>query len=396
MKLIISSLLLCFVSYVLPGQPDDKKIKIVFRFDDYMMIQDVTFDSIMNVFRKNKIPLTLGVVPYNKKEEIFNKLSQEQLTELKTRVKNNEIEIALHGFTHTDNKLTGSPPLKREILSEFSNLGYCEQVKKIRKGKIALDSMLNTNTVVFIPPYNSYDANTIKALDNLNFKVLSASMDGYSVSSKISYIPYTINDLTKLPELLRRKPDDNYTIVAVIHPYSFFGETETVFTKPVYFSKLDTILNWINRQDKISAVSFSALGKSEDLGALRFNMNSTDNNMLEKTLEKLKIISKTVYNTTDYQKVHKRMWGIFNVVFHIFIFLVFYLTGVIFRRLIKPHKVINLICILLFSLFIIAVLYKAINSHALIIYVLFLTTIVVAFCTGLFKLRGRVYQWTGF
>lgn len=396
MRLIITFLLLCLTSSVLSGQPDVKKIKIVFRFDDYMMIQDVTFDSIINVFKKNNIPLTLGVVPYGKNELIFNKLNQDQLNDLKDRVKNNEIEIALHGFTHTDNKLTGSPPLKRKILSEFSNLEYNKQVKKIRKGKQALDSILNINTVVFIPPYNSYDANTIEALDRLNFKVISASMDGYSVPAKISYIPYTIDDLTELPELLKTVPDDNYSIIAVIHPYSFFGEPETAFTKPVYFSKLDTLLNWINQQDNILAVSFSALAESEEFSAFRYKMNSTDNNMLDKTLEKLKVFNYNVYNTTDYQMIHKRIWGMLNIVFHIIIFIIFYLTGIIFRRLIKPHKVINLICILLFSLFIIAVLYKAINSHALVIYILFLTTIVVAFCAGLFKLRGRVYQWTGF
>lgn len=390
MRLLVSFLLLLISSSVVSGQLQDHKIKIVFRFDDYMMTQHVIFDSILDIFKKNNISLTLGVVPYDKKEVLFNKLNQDQLDDLKNRIKRKEIEIALHGYTHTDNKLTGGSLLKKEILSEFSNLEYNEQVKKIRKGKAALDSILNINTVVFIPPYNSYDGNTIKALDSLNFDVISASMDGYSGHGKISYIPHTISDLTKLPGLLMKVPDDDYSIVVVIHPYSFIGGIETELTQPVYFSKLDTMLNWINRQENILTLSFSALGKSEEFSALRFTMNSTDNNMLIKVLEKFSIIRYGVYNTIEYQRNHKRIFGILNVLFHVIVFLIFYLIGLITRKLIRPNRLIKVIVILFFILLIVAVLYKAINSYAFPIYALFLSIIVVAFCAGLFRRKVRV------
>jgi peptidoglycan/xylan/chitin deacetylase (PgdA/CDA1 family) len=388
MRLLVSFLLLLITSSVLSGQTEDNKIKIVFRFDDYMLTQNVTFDSILDVFKKNSISLTLGVVPYNE-ELIFNELSQDQLNDLRDRIKNNEIEIALHGFNHTDNKLSGRSLLKREILSEFYNMEYNDQVVKIKKGKEALDSLLNTNTKVFIPPFNSYDDNTIKALAGLDFEVISASMDGYSGPDIISYIPYTISDLTKLPGLLRMDPDDDYTVIVVIHPYSFIGGIKTDLTEPVYFSKLDTMLNWINGQDNILTVSFSALGKSEEFSALRFKMNSTDNNMLVKFLEEFNILRHGVYNTTEYQRKHARILGLFNVVFHVMVFFIFYFTAKIFRRLIKPTRLIRILFISLCLLLILAVLYKAFNSHALIIYVMFLTTIVVAFSAGLFNSRDR-------
>ena len=389
MRLIVYFLLFITASSVLPGKTANSKIKIVFRFDDYMMTQHIVFDSILDIFKKNNIPLTLGVVPYDKEEQLFNKLNLDQLNDLKDRIKKNEIEIALHGFCHTNNELTGRSLFRKEILSEFLNLEYNDQVKKIKKGKEALDSIFNTNTKVFIPPYNSYDDNTINALGRLGFEVISASMDGNSGPDIISYIPYTISELTELPGLLRMDPDDAYSIIVVIHPYSFIGGIKTDLTTPVYFSKLDTLLNWINGQDNISAVSFSELGKSEEFSALRFTLNSTDNNMLLKILDKLSIFRYGVYNTSAYQSNHTRIFRLFNVLFHIIVFLTFYITANIFRRFIKPTRLIRIIFISLFLLMILAVLYKAINSHALIIYVIFLTTIVVAFYAGLLRSRER-------
>ena len=392
LKLIIAFLLLLITSSVLSGQSEENKIRIVFRFDDYMMTQHVIFDSILDIFKKNNIPLTLGVVPYDKQEMIFNKLTQDQLNDLKNRIKKNEIEIALHGFSHTDNKLTGRSLLKKEILSEFLNLDYNEQLKKIKKGKEALDSIFNINTKVFIPPYNSYDNNTIKALVKLGFEVISASMDGDSGPDIISYIPYTISDLTELPGLLRMDTDDDYSIIVVIHPYSFIGGIKTDLTKPVYFSKLDTMLNWINGQDNILPVNFSTLGKSEEFNALRFKLNSTDNNMLVKILDKLNIFRYGVYNTTKYQRNHTRILAIFNFMFHVIVFLTIYFAAKILSRFIKPNRFIKLIFLLLALFVIIAVLYKAINSHAIIIYLLFLTTIIVAFFAGFARARDRTYK----
>src|SRR3989339_460674 len=106
MRSFISFLFLFTALIVLSGQKANNKIKIVFRFDDYMMTQHIVFDSILDIFKKNHISLTLGVVPFDKEDVIFNKLSQDQLNDLKSRIKKNEIEIALHGFSHTDNKLT--------------------------------------------------------------------------------------------------------------------------------------------------------------------------------------------------------------------------------------------------------------------------------------------------
>ena len=104
MRLIVFFLLFITASSsALPGKPANNKIKIVFRFDDYMMTQNVIIDSILDIFKKNNIPLTLGVVPYDEEGMIFNKLSHDQLNDLKDRIKNNEIEIALHGFNHTNN-----------------------------------------------------------------------------------------------------------------------------------------------------------------------------------------------------------------------------------------------------------------------------------------------------
>ena len=392
MRSLISFLFLFTALIVLSGQKANNKIKIVFRFDDYMMTQHIVFDSILDIFKKNHISLTLGVVPFDKEDVIFNKLSQDQLNDLKSRIKKNEIEIALHGFSHTDNKLTKRSLLKKEISSEFYNMEYNDQVAKIKKGKKALDSILNINTKVFIPPYNSYDENTIKALESLDFKVISASRDGYSGPGRISYIPYTTSDLTELPGLLRVKPDDDYSIIVVIHPYSFIGGIKTDLTKPVYFNKLDTLLNWINGQNNIVTVNFLTLARGENFNYKRFVLNSTDNNILIKFLDEFRILRYGVYNTAEYQRSHKRIFGVYNILFHIIVFLSVFFAAKIFRRLILSSAILKIIFILLFIIMVPGVLYKAINSHAFVIYIVFLLTILSAFSIGLIRGNHQTNQ----
>lgn len=127
----------------------------------------------------------------------------------------------MHGFNHNDNELGKGSFLINPVASEFARLEYNNQFKRINKAKKSIDSLLNINVNIFIPPFDSYDDNTLKVLDSLKFGIISASMDGSSSSDKISYIPFTINDLNELPKIVKKYQYDNLTIVVLMHPYSF-------------------------------------------------------------------------------------------------------------------------------------------------------------------------------
>jgi peptidoglycan/xylan/chitin deacetylase (PgdA/CDA1 family) len=343
------------------------------------------YDSLFYIFQKNNIPLSLGIIPFDKNGIIHNEMNQEQLADLKLRIKSGEIEIALHGFNHSDNELCKGSFLTSPVKSEFAKLEYNNQFKRINKAKNSIDSLLNIKVNIFIPPFNSYDDNTLKVLDSLKFAIISSSMDGSASSDKIRYIPFTINDLNELPKVVKKYKYDKITIVVLLHPYSFKegANYPNDFSKRIDFNQLDTLLNWIKKQNYAITTTFSNLDKSENYDKNRFVLNSTNNNLLVKILFKLKLYRYGVYNTAEHIRNNKNILTMFNVFLHIIVFLFIYFTAKIIAKLIKPSKKIMLIFVAIIVILMFCVLYKIINSHSLITYTVFIVTILMALFLGI-------------
>jgi len=376
--------MLVSVSGISASNPDTRT-RIVFRFDDYILEPDIISDSIIYIFNKHKIPLCVGIIPYNKEGILYNNLNPGQLAALKGWIRKNEVNIALHGYNHDDNKLNEGSLLKKPGLSEFVSLSFNDQLGKIRRGKNAIDSLLNTNITIFIPPFNSYDDNTLKVLDSLKFKIISASIDGSSGSGKISYIPYTISDLNELPGIIRSNKNDNSAIIVVLHLYSFAGEYAGGMSTPVRISHLDTLLSWINDQRGLIATDFSTLGSSEVFDNERFDLNSTNKNMLIKTLNQLKIYRYGVFGTTEYLRKQKSVFGVLNILFHIVLFVSVYYAAILAGKMVRSYKMLRIFLVTLFIIGIMGVLYKALNSHSLTGYLVLLTVVSISFCLGMIR-----------
>lgn len=161
---------------------------VVFRYDDYHAdrgAQDASKSQIerrlLDLFSRYHVPLTMGVVP-NVVEDYEGHLANlsyartfqladdpEKLNALKAAIARGIVEPALHGWQH-QNVL----PFQRN--SEFMGLQFEEQLRKIEQGKRALEEWLETPVVSFIPPWNTYDEQTVRALDAANFRALSASL----------------------------------------------------------------------------------------------------------------------------------------------------------------------------------------------------------------------------
>jgi peptidoglycan/xylan/chitin deacetylase (PgdA/CDA1 family) len=371
---------------VIPGNAANKlykKSKIVFRFDDYRLTTTNFYDSLFYIFKKNNIPLCLGIIPFDKNGLIHYDFNEEELIDFKSRIECREIEIALHGFNHNYNELHKGKLLINRVSSEFAGLDYSAQYNKIRKAKKSIDSLLKVNVNIFIPPFNTYDENTLKVLDSLKFEIISASIDGSSISNRIKYIPFTINDLNELHKVINKYQNDNITIIILMHRYSFKGGSNysSDYPKPIDFKQLDILLNWINNQKDIYATTFSVLNQNEIFDNKRFALNSPNNNLVIKTLNKLKLYRYGVYNTEDYEKKHKVVLSLLNVFLHIILFLsIYYMTKLIINIL-KPSKTLVAIS---FGI-IILMSFVILNKHRLLITAIFLTTISVAFFLGILK-----------
>ena len=243
--------------------------------------------------RRINIPLCLGIVPFdNKNGLIYNEMNQEQLSDLNLRIKRGEIEIALHGFNHNDNELFKGSLLVNSVPSEFSRLEYSIQFAKISEAKKSIDSLLNINVKELTPPFDSYDDNTLKALDSLRFEIISASVDGSSCSDRIKYIPPTYNDLNSLPKIIKKYQNDNVLIVVKMHSFSFKAGNNYAGgpSKRIYFKQLDLLLNWIYNQKYVNATTFSILNQNEIFDNKRFVLNSVNKNLLVKDIKKIQIV----------------------------------------------------------------------------------------------------------
>jgi len=381
-------IILCLLSTVtidgITNNRLDQKMKIVWRFDDYQLKSNIFYDSLFYVFRKNNISLCLGVIPFNENEIIVNEMNQEQMHDLILRIRRGEIEIAIHGFNHHNNEIRKESFFIETFNSEFVGLNYFEQFDRISKSKKSIDSLLQINTNIFIPPHNSYDDYTLQVLDSLNFDIISAYINGPSSSSKLKYIPSTIDDLNELPKILKRNRGNSGLIVVTIHPYSF--ESGSAYPKPykrIKFNQLDSLLNWISNQNYISSTSFSKLSKSEIFDTERFVLNSINKNLVTKSLNKMKLYRYGLFNTLEYEKSHLLIFNIFNILFHILTFLLVFYMSKIVNKMINSHRIKIVTFIIIFVLMLLAVLYHN-TSYILTMKIVFMTTVSTAILLGTF------------
>ena len=87
--------------------------------------------------------------------------------------------------------------------TEFAGLDYQSQYLRLREGKNFLEQTLAAPIETFIPPWSTYDANTLLALEALKFRGISANLSGYdNPSCPLKFLPCTCS-LSELPEVLR-------------------------------------------------------------------------------------------------------------------------------------------------------------------------------------------------
>lgn len=309
---------LSFLSPRISGQ-----VKMVFRYDDYTLIPSNFSDSILYVFQKNSIPICLGLIPFDTADNLINQLNSEQINDLRSRIKRKEVEIAMHGFNHINH--VGETFLTRLSYSEFATIEFDKQFEKLAEGKRVLDTLLNIKTNIFIPPFNTYDNNTLKALEKQHFEIISASTEGTSDGPKIKFIPATCASFSDLPGIINKYKNDEITIIFYFHSYSIKGSPSKYFSdfsKQLTINELDTLLAW-SRNQGVNFYTFSDLAKTGNYDAALFRVNSYKYNFLKRILNKFKVYNYGVYRPTEYFYSY---YGLIigNIILHLFSFLFVY------------------------------------------------------------------------
>ena len=248
-----------------------KLVNVIFRYDDYSAnsVTDAEI-KIIETFRDHGMPISFGIIPFKVAGDPEDPSEQDLLTLdsvkgeiLKNGYEAGILDITMHGYSHQ----TNSP----EYLSEFANLEYNEQLKRLSAGKAYLQNVTGAPVTTFLPPWNTYDLNTLSALEESGFSILSANKKGLvSKGSKLHYLPISC-DLPELKDAVkaaRRSSDEQPLVVALLHDYDFLDYNDVIGV--ITLQEFYELIEWVGAQVDVNVLSISQAGEViDDLNAER-------------------------------------------------------------------------------------------------------------------------------
>jgi len=243
---------------------EEQVITVIFRYDDPSARTNTDLEvKLIDVFRQNNVCCLWSVVPFVCAQNVHDPTQQEELplpvekAEIFAKAAHEgTLEIALHGYSHQ----TTISPRRGRPYTEFSGLKQSEQMRRIRQGKTFLEAELGLDVRVFVPPWNTYDANTIKVLQATGFKTISGSMSGPGdLASSLAFLPTTcsIADVKEVVASARMMSDPAPAIVVLFHQYDFV-EVDKIRGVATLNSFLET-LQWVSQQGDVNIVPMTKM-----------------------------------------------------------------------------------------------------------------------------------------
>lgn len=238
-----------------------------------LRLDDVTSRSAIELeadfvaeLRASRLAATVAVVPFGffqpqaragSSGKAGSGLGGETLELLRGGLRGGQLEVALHGRSHR-------PGLAPH--TEFAGLPAPEQALRIAEGQRFLERELGAPIRVFVPPWNSYDENTLRALTELGFSAVSATVSGASPpTSTLRFLPATarLRDLRRAVEHARSLADREALVVVLMHPPDLAGASAPLRLRP---EALDA-LRWLGAQADVEVRTLGAAADSlADLG----------------------------------------------------------------------------------------------------------------------------------
>lgn len=141
-----------------------KKPVIFFRNDDVRDELDRSLIDLTRLCIENRVPVILAAEPANLTPEVVGWLKEIKMQHPDL------IEIIQHGYNHNRH----NPEQKMEF---GGGRGYQEQFDDIKKGREIMDNNFGQLwDAVFTFPYGTYNANTLKAVNELDYKAISTKI----------------------------------------------------------------------------------------------------------------------------------------------------------------------------------------------------------------------------
>jgi len=262
-----------------------RAMHIVFRYDDFSADQDGVRESnalrkqvweaeqkMDSLFEKYDMSYVTAIIPHANSEYggvasgggmVSFSEDREKVEFIKHAVQAGRIEVAQHGFSHTN--IAGS----YHRPGEFRGGDYESQHRDIVLGREALLTACNLSEInTFVPPWNGWDENTAFALKQAGFTILSADRYYYFDSARgLNLIPFTAvpGELELMVHEGRLPKED--LIVVLYHPFeitefsgtpgdSYYGieRFEKLFRKLTEISEIEvgTFVDLVNKSNTLT------------------------------------------------------------------------------------------------------------------------------------------------
>jgi len=227
-------------------------VNVVFRFDDYSSTSATNLERrIIDLFSRYQAPITFGVIPFACADDIHDPAPQEtipldpsKIDLLKSAYDDGILDVGLHGYSHQT--------ISKDYYSEFEGLDYERQLAKLNKGKAYLEEILDAPVSTFVPPWNRYDLNTLKALETAGFTTISADLKGISTEkSNLDFLPATcsIAQVRDCVDTARADLDRQPVVVMLFHEYDFKEVDER--RGRTTFQEFSALVAWIDNQPDV-------------------------------------------------------------------------------------------------------------------------------------------------
>ncbi|HSW64474.1 MAG TPA: glycosyltransferase [Dissulfurispiraceae bacterium] len=270
--------LLCILATGLSAEAktayESRRIRIVFRYDDPSAKSYTEMESrVIDAFRQRAMCCTVGIVPFVCARDCHEAgvqthipLSQAKAELFAQAARDGVLEIGQHGYSHQNNGIA-----RGGLYSEFAGMDYDAQLQRIREGKAFLETQLKMPVEIFIPPWNSYDVVTVRAVEHAGFRYFSADIAGYADSSShLSFLPCTcsIPNIKEAVASCRDVADSTPVIVVLFHEYDFLEVNQEKGC--ITFDQFLDLLDWLSRQSDVAVVPMAAI---EDCDMSRYAAN---------------------------------------------------------------------------------------------------------------------------
>jgi peptidoglycan/xylan/chitin deacetylase (PgdA/CDA1 family) len=260
----LSVLMLAFFLLSVGPLAEAEKIPVVIRYDDYCNGSDTNADvRILAAFAKRHIPLTIAAIPFGgdfPKEADKpdpSPLNEAKAWILREGIRAGECEAALHGYSHQDVR-AGQPCGS----SEFAGQPVENQRERMTRGKRHLEAMLGSPVTSFVPPWNTYDEDTVHIAKSLGMSVFSPGGPDVPLQAKygisVTGCGQSLNTLKQRIEDARKNPGQP-VVTALFHVFEISDYNKQL--GKFSFAELESTLDWLAAQHDIKCVTLTKAGK---------------------------------------------------------------------------------------------------------------------------------------